>query len=66
MSKNYILISLLILFSLPLILILINPSMELGGFGIFLGVVGTYISPIVILGVILYILNSSIKKKKDH
>jgi hypothetical protein len=44
---------LLILLSLPILLIVYNPSMELGGLGLMLGAVGWVISPLLLFGVLL-------------
>jgi hypothetical protein len=48
-------ILLVIVASLPVLLPLYNPSLELGGVGIFLGFWGTVISPIVIFGFLFYL-----------
>ncbi len=44
---------LLVLFSLPVLLHVYNPSMQLGGLGLLLGVIGMTISPLLIFGVLL-------------
>jgi hypothetical protein len=45
--KHFLLI-LLVLFSLPILLHVYNPSMQLGGLGIFLGVIGMTVSPVIL------------------
>lgn len=56
MLKNKIVVVLLILLSLPILLPLYNPSMELGALGMILGIIGTFISPVVIFGTFGYLL----------
>ena len=50
--KNLSLI-LLVLLSLPILLHVYNPSMQLGGFGLLLGVIGMTLSPLILFGVLL-------------
>ncbi len=45
----------IILTALPILLPLYNPSLELGGIGIALGVWGLYVSPIIIFGYLAYL-----------
>jgi len=44
---------LLLLLSLPILLHVYNPSMQLGGLGLLLGVIGMTISPLILFGVML-------------
>lgn len=53
--KNRTVVLAVILFSLPIFLHVYNPSMQLGGLGLFLGGIGYYISPILILVVLIYL-----------
>jgi hypothetical protein len=42
-----------VLLSLPALLHIYNPSMQLGAFGLLLGVIGLTISPVILFGVLL-------------
>ena len=44
---------LLVLFSLPALLFIYNPSMQLGGLGMLLGVIGMTLYPLLLFGVLL-------------
>ena len=44
---------LLVLLSLPILLHVYNPSMQLGGLGMLLGVIGMTLSPLVLFVVLL-------------
>ena len=57
--QNRIGVLLLILFSLPIFLHVYNPAMKLGGFGLLLGMIGYYISPILILLSFIYLFKQS-------
>ena len=45
---------LVVLLTLPVYLFIFQPSMQLGGFGLLLGVIGTFISPLLILFLLYY------------
>lgn len=64
MRKNTIIYILITLLSLPILLHVYNPSMELGGLGLFLGGVGYFISPILIFGTLIWLIVKSTKKVK--
>ena len=49
-------IIIIIIASLPILLHVFNPSMELGALGLFLGGWGMFISPVVIFGFLFYLL----------
>lgn len=51
--KKILAIAVLVL-GLPGFLIIYNPSMQLGGFGLMLGMIGFTISPLVLLGALVY------------
>ncbi|MBI1833267.1 MAG: hypothetical protein HYR90_00385 [Candidatus Andersenbacteria bacterium] len=51
MNKS--LLILLLLLSLPILLHIYNPSLQLGGWGLVLGFIGMTISPIILFGVLL-------------
>jgi hypothetical protein len=42
-----------VLLSLPALLHIYNPSMQLGAFGLLLGVIGLTISPVILFGALL-------------
>ncbi|MGK0209160.1 MAG: hypothetical protein ACI83O_000427 [Patescibacteria group bacterium] len=44
------------IFSLPILLFVFNPSLQLGGTGLLLGFIGTTISPLIIFGLLLYLI----------
>ena len=52
MKKLWVL--LVILLTLPVYLFIFNPSVQLGAFGLLLGVIGTFISPLLILFLLYY------------
>ena len=52
------------LFLLPLLLVLINPSMQLGGVGLLLGMIGMFISPVVLVCIGWYIFLSMRRNRK--
>ena len=54
----------IILLSLPILLHVYNPSMKLGGFGLLLGGIGYFVSPIVIFGTLFYLLYQSFQNKQ--
>lgn len=64
MTKKQVGIWLIFISALPILLLVYNPSMNLGGLGLMLGLWGTYISPIVIFGFIIYSLINSSKENK--
>lgn len=43
----------LLVFSLPILLHLYNPSMQLGGFGLLLGMIGYIVSPILLFATMI-------------
>lgn len=45
-----------VFFSLPILLFVYQPSMQLGGFGLFLGVIGMTISPLILFGALAYLV----------
>lgn len=50
--------------SLPVLLFIYQPSMQLGGFGLLLGMIGMTISPIIIFGILIGLIVES--RKKNH
>lgn len=48
--------------SLPILLFIYQPSMQLGGFGLLLGMIGMTISPIIIFGILLTLIFKSLQK----
>jgi len=42
--------------SLPILLHVYNPSMELGALGLLLGIIGMTISPIILFGILIYLI----------
>lgn len=61
MNKKALTYILITLFSLPILLHVYNPSMKLEAFGFLLGVIGYYISPILIFGTLIYLIKKSLK-----
>jgi hypothetical protein len=55
MKTRLILIFALIL-SLPILLHVYNPSMQLGAFGLLLGFVGMTVSPVILFGILIYLI----------
>ena len=55
-------ITILVVLSLPIYLLIYNPSMQLGGLGLILGGIGTVISPLTILALLVYIILQEWKK----
>ncbi len=53
----------LVLLSLPILLFVYNPSMQLGGFGLLLGIIGMTVSPLVLFGSLLYLVKKLWKGK---
>lgn len=53
---------LLVLFSLPVLLFIYQPSMQLGGLGLFLGFVGMTVSPAILYVVLLMFVVEKWKK----
>ncbi len=51
MKKKLALI-ILVLLCLPALLFIYNPSIQLGGFGLLLGVIGMTLSPVLLFGVL--------------
>lgn len=51
-----ILLVLLVLLSLPIVLPVYNPSLQLGGLGFILGGIALTISPVVLFGSLLYLV----------
>jgi len=49
-------ITILALLALPALLFVYNPSWQLEGFGMLLGAIGMTISPLIIVGFLLYVL----------
>ena len=47
-------IVLVVLLTLPVYLFIFNPAWQLGGLGLLLGAIGTFISPILILYLLIY------------
>lgn len=45
---------LLVLLSLPALLHIYNPSMQLGGLGLILGVIGMTLSPLILFAVLVW------------
>ncbi len=62
MRKNTIIYILITLLSLPILLHVYNPSMELGGLGLFLGGIGYFVSPILMFGTLIWLIIKSTKK----
>ena len=62
MNKNTIQYTLITLFSLPILLHVYNPSMELGGLGLLLGGIGYYASPVLIFGTLIWLIIKSGKR----
>lgn len=54
MTKNPIITALVVILSLPILLHILNPSLHLGGVGLLLGFWGLFVSPIIILGYVVY------------
>ncbi len=54
---------LVLIASLPILLPLYNPSMSLGGVGMFLGFWGLYVSPVVLFGYLIFRL---LKNRSDQ
>jgi len=52
----------LFILALPIFLFVYNPSMQLGGFGLMLGGLGMTISPLIVLGCLIYVLVSEWRK----
>ena len=50
------LLVLLVLLSLPILLAVYNPSLQLGGVGLILGGIAMTISPLVLFGSLLYLV----------
>ena len=46
----------ILLFCLPIFFVVFNPNLELGGLGILIGIIGTYISPFLLFGLVLYFM----------
>ncbi len=55
---------LIVVLLIPIIWVMVNPSMELGSFGIILGIVGTFVAPLLIVGIFIYYLFSKNKPDK--
>lgn len=55
MGKHLLLV-LAVLLSLPILLHVYNPSMQLGGFGLLLGVIGMTISPLILFGALFSLI----------
>ena len=55
-------ITVLVVLSLPIYLLIYNPSMQLGGLGLILGGIGTVISALTILALLVYIILQEWKK----
>lgn len=53
MFNSKIVLVLIFLFSLPILLFVYQPSMRLGGFGLFLGAIGMTVSPLILFGVLV-------------
>ncbi len=47
--------------SLPILLHVYNPSMQLGAFGLLLGFIGMTISPLILFGILVYLIINSWK-----
>ena len=56
MLKNKFVLIVIIVLSLPILLHVYNPAIEMGGFGLLLGFVGMFISPVVIFGTLFGLL----------
>lgn len=52
----------LILLSLPILLFVYQPSMQLGGFGILLGFLGMTVSPLILFVALFYFVKNLWKK----
>ncbi|QQG38287.1 MAG: hypothetical protein HYS26_01930 [Candidatus Kaiserbacteria bacterium] len=52
----------LALLALPVFLFVYQPSWQLGGFGLFLGLLGITISPLIVIGFILYVVVQELRK----
>ncbi len=52
----------LLILSLPILLFVYSPSWKLGGLGLFLGVIGMTVSPVILFGVLLRYVYESWKK----
>lgn len=47
-------LSALVVFSLPILFHLYQPSIDLGGLGLFLGAIGYLVSPLILFGVLFF------------
>lgn len=52
----------LAILALPVFLFVYQPSWQLGGFGLFLGGLGMTISPLIVLGALIYMIVSEWRK----
>jgi len=53
-SRPFLLMALVL--SLPILLHVYNPSMKLGGMGLLLGIIGMTISPLILFGILIYLI----------
>ena len=63
MNKNALIYILITLFSLPILLHVFNPSLKLEGLGFLLGVIGYYVSPILIFATFIWLIIKSLKNE---
>lgn len=62
-SSRRITVVLLGLLALPVFLFVYNPALKLGGLGMLLGALGMTISPLIVLGFIVYVVIQEFKRK---
>ena len=51
-----VLLIVMVLFALPALLFIYQPSMQLGAFGLLLGFIGMTLSPIILFGSLFYVV----------
>lgn len=57
-----ILVVILAILALPVFLFVYQPSWQLGGFGLLLGALGMTISPLILLGFLIYVVVLELRK----
>lgn len=63
-SRTFLVIALLL--SLPILLHVYNPSMRLGGIGLLLGFIGMTVSPLILFGILIYLIVDAGKDAEDN